>query len=436
MLITYREVEMKSANTTAALALLALLSAVAVCPASAAEEDFYRGKSLNMIVTSGSGGSVDLMARLTSRHLAKHIANNPTVIVKYMTGGGGIVGGNHLYLNAPKDGTEIGAMLMTVPFEPLFFGEKSHSKFDPRHFNWLGSPAKFESVALSWHTSPVKKAEDLRTHELIVGSAGAGSNSTIDAILMRNLLGFKYKVIMGYPGGGDIDLAMIRGETFGRAGNSWNAIITRFPDWVAEKKINILYQMGTEKNPAIPADVPLILDFAKTAEERAVLELRFAAYDLGYPVLAPPGLPAERVETLRTALADTYKDPAFIADAKKARVDIYPVTGPALQAVIEKAYGAPAAVRERLVQGSIPGNDLTAAKSRKVSGQIQEVAESEDGPMVRFVSGGRESHAVIASQTKVSIKGAAGKAPDLKAGMSCDIDYFGDKGQAVSVTCP
>ena len=229
---------------------------------------------------------------------------------------------------------------------------------------------------------------------------------------------------------------MIRGETFGRAGNSWNAIVTRFPDWVAEKKINILYQMGTEKNPAIPADVPLILDFAKTAEERAVLELRFAAYDLGYPVLGPPGLPAERVATLRTALAETYKDPAFIADAKKARVDIYPVAGPALQVVIDKAYSAPAAVRERLAQGSIPGNDLTAAKSQKVSGQIQEVAESEDGPMVRFVSGGRESHAVVASQTKVSIKGADGKAPDLKAGMSCEIDYFGDKGQAVSVTCP
>ena len=187
---------MKPATTTAASAFLALLSAGAVCPASADEADFYRGKNLSMIVTSGSGGSVDLMARLTSRHLAKHIAHNPTVIIKYMTGGGGIVGGNHLYLNAPKDGTEIGAMLMTVPFEPLFFGEKSHSKFDPRHFNWLGSPAKFESVALSWHTSPVKKAEDLRTHELIVGSAGAGSNSTIDAILMRNLLGFKYKVIM------------------------------------------------------------------------------------------------------------------------------------------------------------------------------------------------------------------------------------------------
>jgi tripartite-type tricarboxylate transporter receptor subunit TctC len=426
---------MKLAMATTALAGVALLCASAASSATAQEAAFYRGKMLSVIVTSGSGGSVDLMSRLTIRHLGKHIPGNPSVIIKYLTGGGGIVGGNYLYHNASKDGTEIGAMLMTVPFEPLFFGDKSHSKFDPLKFHWLGSPAKFESVALSWHTSPVKKAEDLRTQELIVGSAGIGSNSTNDAIVMRNLLGFKYKVILGYPGGGDIDLAMMRGETSGRAGTSWTALLSRYPDWVAEKKINILYQMGTEKNPAIPSDVPLILEFAKTPEERAVLELKFAAYDLGYPVLAPPATPSERVETLRKALADTYRDPAFVADAKKARVDIYPVTGQRLHAVLEKAYSAPLAVRERLAHVSVPGNALESAKSIKVTGRIEEIEESEDGPMVKFASGGKASHALVASQTKVSINGQAGKLPDLKAGMSCDIIYFGDKGQATSVVC-
>jgi tripartite-type tricarboxylate transporter receptor subunit TctC len=425
---------MKLAKGTTALAGLALLCASNASSALTAETDFYRGKVLSVIVTSGSGGSVDLMARLTIRHLGKHIPGNPSVIIKYMTGGGGIVGGNYLFHNAPKDGTEIGAMLMTVPFEPLFFGDKSHSKFDPLKFQWLGSPAKFESVALSWHTSPVKKAEDLRTHELIVGSAGIGSNSTNDAIVMRNLLGFKYKVILGYPGG-DIDLAMMRGETSGRAGTSWNALVTRYPDWVAEKKINILYQMGTEKNPAIPADVPLIMEFAKTPEERAVLELKFAAYDLGYPVFAPPGTPPERVEILRKALADTYADPAFVADAKKARVDIYPVTGQRLHAVLEKAYSAPAAVRERLAHVSVPGNELESAKSIKVTGRIEEISDSEGGPMVKFESGGKASQALVASQTKISINDQDGKLPDLKAGMSCDIIYFGDKGQATSVVC-
>lgn len=425
---------MKLAKGIASLAAFALLFA-AESGAVIAAEDFYRGKTLNVIVTSGAGGSVDLMARLTTRHLGKHIPGNPHVIIKYMTGGGGIVGGNYLYNNAPKDGTEIGAMLMTVPFEPLFFGDKSHSKFDPLKFIWLGSPAKFESVALSWHTSPVKKAEDLWTHELIVGSAGIGSNSTNDAIVMRNLLGFKYKVILGYPGGGDIDLAMIRGETQGRAGTSWNALVTRYPDWVAEKKVNILYQMGTEKNPAIPADVPLILEFAKTAEERAVLELKFAAYDLGYPVLAPPGTPPDRIATLRKALADTYKDPGFLGDAKKARVKIYPVTGELQQAVLEKAYSASVAVRERLAQASIPGNQLERAKSKTVKGRIEEIAKSEEGPMIRFVSGSAENRALVARRTKISVNGQSGKLPDLKPGMTCDIDFFGDGGQATSVAC-
>jgi hypothetical protein len=177
------------------------------------------------------------------------------------------------------------------------------------------------------------------------------------------------------------------------------------------------------------------MEFAKTPEERAVLELKFAAYDLGYPVFAPPGTPPERVEILRKALADTYADPAFVADAKKARVDIYPVTGQRLHAVLEKAYSAPAAVRERLAHVSVPGNELESAKSIKVTGWIEEISDSEDGLMVKFESGGKASHALVASQTKISINDQDGKLPDLKAGMSCDIIYFGDKGQATSVVC-
>lgn len=420
---------MRSLAIALAGSVLCILATVG-CPASAA--DFYSGKTVTIFIGSGVGGSVDLMARLGARHLADHIPGHPTVIAKNMDGAGGIVGANYIYRLAPKDGTQLGSSLMTVPFEPLYYGARSVAKFDPLKFEWLGSPAKFISVAIAWHTSPIKKAEDLLTHEMLVGSAGAGSASTIDSFVMRNVLGFKYHLILGYPSGSDIDLAMERGETEGRASDAWAGITSRHPDWLENGTIRVLYQMGLKRHPSIPESVPMGIDFAKTDEQRAVLKLKMASFEIGYPVYGPPGMAAARVELLRKAFADTFKDPAYLADAKAAKVEVEPIKGTEIASILKDAYAAPADIKELLVKASLPPGKLEQAKTVKVSSSISEIGKKG---MIAFTAGGKPAHAKVAGKTKVTVNGAKAKLAELKVGMACDIEYYGDMGQAKAVAC-
>ncbi len=310
-----------------ALTIVALLLAPGSAGAQSAA-DFYKGKTVTMGISSGVGGGIDIYAKMVARHLGKHIPGNPTVVPRNTPGAGGLALATQLYKTAPRDGTTIGAMQQAVPFEPLFSGKVSRTDFDPLQLEWLGSPVRFSAIAVAWNAStPVRKAEDLRTHELIVGASGIASSSTNDANVLRNILGFKYRVILGYPGGADTDLAMFRGETQGRANVGWEAVKTRNPEWVKDNKVSILYQMGLEKHPDIPAEVPLILDFAKTPEDREVLELKFASYGVGYPYAAPPETPADKVAVLRRAVRAAIDDPELRAEAAKLRLDIAPVSG-------------------------------------------------------------------------------------------------------------
>jgi hypothetical protein len=243
---------------------------------------------VRLAIGSGSGGSIDIYARLMGRHLGKHIPGQPTIVPQNMPAGSGLALANFASEGAPRDGTWLGAVTQALPFDPLFSGGASNVRFDVLKWNWLASPVKFSAVAISWNAStPVRNAVDLLTHEMIVGSSGAAASSTNDAHVLRNILGFKYRVILGYPSGADIDLAMVRGETQGRANIAWQGLKSRNADWLTKKEVSILYQMGLEKDSDIPSDVPLILDFAKTDEDRQVLELKFASYALGYPVFAP-----------------------------------------------------------------------------------------------------------------------------------------------------
>lgn len=422
---------MRSITMAGAAGTLALLCA-AFGSTGAGAADFYQDKVVTVLITSGPGGSVDLMARLGARHLADHIPGHPSVVAKNKDGAGGIVGANYLYSNAPRDGTEIGASLMSVPFEPLFYGERSVAKFDPLKFNWIGSPAKFISVAIAWHTSPIKKAEDLLSHEMLVGSSGIGSASTIDSFVMRNILGFRYHVILGYPSGSDIDLAMMRGETEGRASDAWAGITSRHADWLRDKKIVVLYQMGLTRHPGIPDSVPLGIDFAKNPEDRAVLKLKMAAFETGYPIFAPPGVPAAQVAILRKAYADTFKDPAFLADAKKSHVEVEPITGETVTQILEESYGAPAAIKARLVAASQPPGKLDQAKTVKVSSTISGIGKKG---MIAFTADGKEAHAKIAKKTKVTVGGKKADAKAVAVGMNCEIEYYGDQGQAKTLTC-
>lgn len=412
---------------------LALLAGVAL-PQAADAKDFYAGKRIIHYITSGSGGSVDLMNRLGARHLGKHIPGHPRVLAKNKTGAGGVVGANYMYLQAPKDGTETMGSLMAVPMAPLYYGKTGRGKnvkFDPTKFNWIGSPARFIAVAEAWHTSPVKTWKDLLKHELVVGSSGLGSSSTVDAVFLRNLLGFKYRVIIGYPGGGDIDLAMVRGETQGRATNSWAGITSRHPDWLRDGKIRILYVQGLEHDPALPKEYPLLIDQITDPEKKQLLKLKMAQFELGYPVYTAPGVPKDRVEILRKAYAETYRDPQYLAEAKKARVIVGPISAQKLTSIIEDVYSTPEATQAKMRSYLKPGK-LKRAKPTMVTTQI--TALQKKGKVIVFKNGSKTAKAKVGRRTKISVGGKKAKRGSLKAGMTCDIAYF-EGASAKSIKC-
>jgi tripartite-type tricarboxylate transporter receptor subunit TctC len=340
-------------NTPACHVLGLALLALCAAPAQADPvEDFYRGKTLTIHVGSNAGGGVDLAARMVARNLSRHIPGRPNVIVKNMPGGGGLQIFNYLYGIGPKDGTELGTVVQ-FPFEYLFDTGNTKALFDAVRFRLIGGAVNFAAVAVAWNASTsVRKAEDLFKHELVVGATTAASNSATDAFVTRNVLGFKYKVVLGYPGGAELDIAMIRGETHGRAQLSWPAIKQRNPEWITDSKVSILYQMGLRKSLEIPAAIPLILDFAKTPEDRAVLELKFATYSMGYPIFAPPEIPPDRLDALRRAMATTLGDPVTRADAANLRIDIDPMTGEVMEGIVRKAHATPPAIVARLVEAS------------------------------------------------------------------------------------
>src|SRR5262245_52300844 len=327
------------------LGLLALAS-----PGSSqadAIEDFYRGKTLNLMIGSGAGGGVDQVSRAVARHLGKHVPGNPTVVPRNMAGAGGLQGLNHLQSVAPKDGSTIGIVLPSLVFDPLFTGKSEG--YDPLRLKWLGGPARYASVAIAWNAAtPVRRAQDLLSQELVVGAASVASNSASDAYVMRRILGFKYRVVTGYTSGADIDLAMQRGETQGRANIAWYGIKTRNAEWLRDGKISLLYQMGLKRHPDIPADVPLSLDLTRTPLERQMLELKFSAYDVGYAFMAPPEAPPERVAALRAAMSAAVNDPVFRADAMREKIEVDPVAGAEVETIIRNAYAASPEVLTRL----------------------------------------------------------------------------------------
>jgi len=260
--------------STCIVAALGLLTPISV--RADAISDFYRGKNLTVLIGSGAGGGEDQVARAVVRHLSKHVPGNPVVVPKNMGGGGGVQVPNYVNSVAPKDGTTLGFVLPSLVFDPLFAGKRAGEGFDPKTMRWLGGPARYASVAIAWNPwTSVRKAEDLLTTEIVVGASAAASSSGADGFIMRNILGFKYRVVTGYPNGAAMDLAMQRGETQGRANIAWYGIKSRNSEWLRNGTISLLYQMGLTKNPNIPADVPLVLDFTRTLEDRRVLELKF-----------------------------------------------------------------------------------------------------------------------------------------------------------------
>jgi tripartite-type tricarboxylate transporter receptor subunit TctC len=320
--------------------------AAATLPASA-QSDFYKDKTVTLILSSAAGGGYDVLGRLIAQHLPKHIPGKPTVVVKNMPGAGGIVAANYLFNVAPKDGLTIGGLQNNVPFEPLF-GTKE-AKFDPTKFIWLGTPSRETAILTVSGATPIESWEQAKTKEIMVGSSGKNSTPSFYARLLNEVLGLKLKIIVGYQGQTDAFLAMERGELNGYPSVFYNSLMATKPTWVKEGKVKLLVQMGDEKEPAI-SNVPFMPDLIAKEEDKQLAEVAFAPLSVGRPYLMPPGVPQDRAAIMLKAFTDTFADPEFVEEGNKRGLGIEaPRDGQALQALIERVYkNTPPAIVERI----------------------------------------------------------------------------------------
>jgi tripartite-type tricarboxylate transporter receptor subunit TctC len=322
-----------------------LLAVLSTAPASADPvADFYRGKTIGITIPTSPGGDYDRRARIIARHMGKHIAGHPTIVANNMPGGGGIVAANWLANIAPKDGS---AMLMITQNLPVVQAiGVGGIRFDVRRFNWLGLTTDTPNTVVAWHTSGVRSIKDVMERELVIGSTGVGSGSYYYAASMNALIGTKFKIVTGYPGGNDINLAMERGEVGGRGSSSWESWKSTRPQWLKDRLIVILVQVGLKRHPEL-ADVPLMLELARNEDDRRVLTFISADTAISRPLVTAPGVPAERVAALRRALDATMKDPSLLADADKSGMDITAATGEEAQRIAADIVDAPAAIVKR-----------------------------------------------------------------------------------------
>jgi tripartite-type tricarboxylate transporter receptor subunit TctC len=338
-------------SVTAAPLKFVATTIIATCWLAAAHAqsvaEFYKGKAVDVYIGTSVGGGYDTYARVLSRHIGKYIPGNPSVVPKNLEGGGGMRLANFLYNAANKDGSTFGIFNRGIGFDQLL-GSKS-AQFDATKFSWVGSTNNEISVCVAWHTTGVTRWQDMLTQELVVGASGPAADTFQFPKIANGVLGTKFKIISGYPGGNDIDLAMERGEVQGRCGWSWTAVKATHQPWLDQKKINILFQMGLSKHADLP-NVPLIVDLAKTDEDRAIFKMIFARQVMAWPFAAPPGVPKDRADALRKAFMDTMKDKDFLAEASKANLDINPVPGDEIQKLVVDIYGTPAPVVQKALQ--------------------------------------------------------------------------------------
>ena len=340
---------MQSSRTIRQLAIFLLVAGVLAPPASAqGVAEFYKGKTISLIVGGSEGGGYDTMARAIGRHIGRHIPGNPAIVSRNMPGASGMAATNHLYNAAEKDGTVIGLLQNNKPLAQLF-GNKA-ARFDATKFNWLGTPSIEVAVVVVWHAVPVNSVDDLRTKETSMGASGVQSGQAFVGRLLNATLGTKMRVVPGYKGMNDIFLAMERGEVDGYPGIFYSALAATRPNWLPEKKARIIVQFGSQPLKELPG-VPFATALASNAEDKLLMEAAAARQALGRPLVMPPGVPADRLAAMRKALLDTFHDPAFVADATKNRMEITaPQSGQEVQELIVRVSATPAKVVERLQQ--------------------------------------------------------------------------------------
>lgn len=336
-------------NRAAAFRIAALAAASLPC-AAFAQTPFYQGKTLTIIVGYSPGGLYDLTARLVSRHIGKHLPGNPAATVQNMPGAGGTRAVLHLYSIAPKDGTVIGLVKRSYATDPIFTADQG---YDPARMHPIGSTSTETSIVATWHTTKFAKFEDTFTREITAGTTAAATGTVRYARLVDRLTPAKLKIVAGYPGGNDITMAMERGEVDSRFGWSWGSVKSRAKDWLDQKKINIILQMGINKAHDLP-DVPFIMDYAKTDLDRQALELVFAPEAFAWPIIAGPDVPVVRIAELRNAFNATMKDKAFLAEAEKQDIEIEPITGEEMAKTVARLVKVDKRAIERAIELTKP----------------------------------------------------------------------------------
>ena len=306
--------------------------------------DFYRGKTMEMVVPTSPGGDYDLRARLVARHIGRFIPGNPSVTVRNMPGGLGVAAANYLARIAPRDGTVLHAIFQNMPVLQAI--GTTGVEFDVRKFGWIGNTTNSPNVINAWYTTGIKTIQDVMQRELVVGAPGAASTSYIYPAALNQLAGTKFRIVTGYPGGNDVNLAMEKGEVGGRGSNSWASWKSGHPHWLAEGKVIILVQIGLQRAPDLP-NVPLMSELAKNDEDRQVLTFMSADMGISRAFVTTPDVPADRMAALRRAFDQMVKDPEFLAEAGKTKMDISPSSGEEAQKVAESMLNMPPKIIQR-----------------------------------------------------------------------------------------
>jgi tripartite-type tricarboxylate transporter receptor subunit TctC len=328
--------------------LASFIILTAATDSAAAQENvasFYSGKTVRIVVGVAVGSGYDINARVFARYFAARIPGNPTVIVQNQPGAGSLTMTNALYNTGPFDGTLIGSSFSGMPTTPLL--EPSSARFDPVKLNWLGSTNRETNITYLWHTASVQRLEDLFTTGVVVGAQFPGSGQYDFPILLNRLVGTKFKVITGYESTAKIHLAMERGEVLGLGASTWSSLKALNSDWLQEKKVRIIAQWGLKRHSDF-ADLPMVLDLAKTQADRQALQLVLARQEFGRPFFLPPNVPPDRTDALRRAFDATMKDHAYITEAEKLKLDVDPLSGEQVATLVEQVSKTPPEVVERV----------------------------------------------------------------------------------------
>ncbi|MDH3240110.1 MAG: hypothetical protein OEO83_05535 [Alphaproteobacteria bacterium] len=424
---------------TAVLPLAALATAGLAQQAHAiTDAEFYKKARVTIHIGFGVGGGYDAYARALSRHMGRHIPGNPKFTAQNRPGAGSMRLTNELYNSLPQDGTAVGMISRGIPMEALF-GNKS-AKFNPTKFNWIGSLNNEVSTCVTWHTSGIDTLDKFLHNKVVVGATGPGADTTIFPKVLNNVGGGNLRLVLGYPSGTAANLAMERGEVQGRCGWSWSSLVSVGAQWVKDKKINIVVQMSTSKHPELTKmGVPWVMDLAKTDRQKKILSLIFARQAMGRPIVAPPGVPESRVKILRDAFDATMKDPKFLAETKGRNLEVTPVSGSDVQALMTEIMSTPQDVVQAAKEATLKttGMFITKAKVQFVTDTGAVTKTIKKGRSIAFkLKNGKEVKAKISgSRTLVTVGGKKSKRGSIKVGMTCAVTYPGPGQEAKKVEC-